>query len=146
MLVPDALLYPMVGLATAATVIASQAVISGAFSLTSQAMQLGYCPRIQVKFTSEREKGQIYIPNINWLLLLAVIVLVLGFKSSSNLASAYGIAVTLTMMIDTLLAFVGGADNATLNAGMAKAQESHDQYTLELARLLGATVSPTSTP
>ena len=106
MLVPDELLYPMVGLATAATVIASQAVISGAFSLTSQAMQLGYCPRIQVKFTSEREKGQIYIPNINWLLLLAVVVLVLGFKSSSNLASAYGIAVTLTMMIDTLLAFI----------------------------------------
>jgi len=106
MLVPDELLYPMVGLATAATVIASQAVISGAFSLTSQAMQLGYCPRIQIKFTSEREKGQIYIPNINWLLLLAVIILVLGFKSSSNLASAYGIAVTLTMMIDTLLAFV----------------------------------------
>ncbi|MBI5791357.1 MAG: potassium transporter Kup [Rhodocyclales bacterium] len=106
MLVPDGLLYPMVVLATAATVIASQAVISGAFSLTSQAMQLGYCPRIQVKFTSEREKGQIYVPNINWLLLLAVIILVLGFKSSSNLASAYGIAVTLTMMIDTLLAFV----------------------------------------
>jgi KUP system potassium uptake protein len=106
MLVPDGLLYPMVGLATAATVIASQAVISGAFSLTGQAMQLGYCPRVQVKFTSEREKGQIYIPNINWLLLLAVIILVLGFKSSSNLASAYGIAVTLTMMIDTLLAFI----------------------------------------
>ncbi len=106
LLVPELLLYPMVALATAATVIASQAVISGAFSLTSQAMQLGYCPRIQVRFTSEREKGQIYLPNINWLLLLAVIVLVLGFKSSSNLASAYGIAVTLTMMIDTLLAFV----------------------------------------
>ena len=105
-LVPEVLLYPMVGLATAATVIASQAVISGAFSLTSQAMQLGYCPRIQIKFTSEREKGQIYVPNINWLLLLAVVILVLGFKSSSNLASAYGIAVTLTMMIDTILAFV----------------------------------------
>jgi len=103
---PDALLYPLVALATAATVIASQAVISGAFSLTSQAMQLGYCPRIQIRFTSAREKGQIYIPNINWLLLVAVIVLVLGFKSSSNLASAYGIAVTLTMMIDTVLAFV----------------------------------------
>ena len=106
MLVPEPLLYPMVMLATAATVIASQAVISGAFSLTSQAMQLGYCPRIQIKFTSEREKGQIYVPNINWLLLLAVAILVLGFKSSSNLASAYGIAVTMTMMIDTLLAFV----------------------------------------
>ncbi|MBI5862568.1 MAG: potassium transporter Kup [Rhodocyclales bacterium] len=106
LLVPEALLLPMVVLATAATIIASQAVISGAFSLTSQAMQLGYCPRIQVRFTSEREKGQIYIPNINWLLLAAVIVLVLGFKTSSNLAAAYGIAVTLTMMIDTVLAFV----------------------------------------
>jgi KUP system potassium uptake protein len=105
-LIEDELLYPLVALATAATVIASQAVISGAFSLTSQAMQLGYCPRIQVRFTSEREKGQIYIPNINWLLLAAVILLVLEFRSSSNLASAYGIAVTLTMMIDTLLAFV----------------------------------------
>ncbi|HMW16495.1 MAG TPA: potassium transporter Kup [Accumulibacter sp.] len=100
------LLIPLVGLATVATVIASQAVISGAFSLTSQAMQLGYCPRIQIKFTSEREKGQIYVPNINWLLLLTVIIVVLGFRSSTNLASAYGIAVTLTMMIDTILAFV----------------------------------------
>jgi len=107
LLVPDdALLLPMVALATAATIIASQAVISGAFSLTSQAMQLGYCPRIHIRFTSARQKGQIYVPNINWLLLLAVIVLVLGFRSSSNLASAYGIAVTLTMMIDTILAFV----------------------------------------
>jgi len=107
LLVPDELLLiPLVILATAATVIASQAVISGAFSLTSQAMQLGYCPRIQVKFTSEREKGQIYVPNINWLLLLTVIIVVLGFRSSSNLAAAYGIAVTLTMMIDTILAFV----------------------------------------
>ena len=106
LLAPEELLYPMVALATAATIIASQAVISGAFSLTSQAMQLGYCPRIQVKFTSEHEKGQIYIPNINWLLLIAVIALVLGFKTSSNLAAAYGIAVTLTMLIDTILAFV----------------------------------------
>ena len=103
---PDFLEIPLVALATLATVIASQAVISGAYSLTSQAIQLGYCPRIQIKFTSEREKGQIYIPNINWLLLLSVVVLVLGFKSSSNLASAYGIAVTLTMMIDTVLAFI----------------------------------------
>lgn len=106
LLVPDALLFPMVALATAAAIIASQAVISGAFSLTSQAIQLGYCPRIFVKFTSDREKGQIYIPNINWLLLIAVVALVLLFRSSSNLAAAYGIAVTLTMMIDTLLAFV----------------------------------------
>ena len=103
---PDALQIPLVAVAALATVIASQAVISGAYSLTSQAIQLGYCPRIQIKFTSEREKGQIYIPNINWLLLLAVVILVLGFKSSSNLASAYGIAVTLTMMIDTILAFI----------------------------------------
>jgi len=106
MLVPEPLLLPMVVLATVATVIASQAVISGAFSLTSQAMQLGYCPRIHVRYTSERRMGQIYIPNINWLLLAAVVVLVLSFQSSSNLASAYGIAVTLTMMIDTLLAFI----------------------------------------
>jgi KUP system potassium uptake protein len=105
-LVPEFLLYPMVGLATCATVIASQAVISGAFSLTSQAIQLGYCPRIQVHFTSEREKGQIYIPNINWLLLIAVILLVLTYQTSSNLAAMYGIAVTLTMMIDTILAFI----------------------------------------
>ncbi len=102
----EMLLIPLVALATVATVIASQAVISGAFSLTSQAMQLGYCPRIQIKFTSESEKGQIYVPNINWLLLLTVIIVVLGFRSSTNLASAYGIAVTLTMMIDTILAFV----------------------------------------
>ncbi|MDD5177090.1 MAG: potassium transporter Kup [Sterolibacterium sp.] len=106
LLVPDMLLYPMVGLATAAAVIASQAVISGAFSLTSQAMQLGYCPRIHVLFTSESKKGQIYIPYINWLVMLAVIVLVLGFRSSTNLAAAYGLAVTLTMMIDTVLAFI----------------------------------------
>ena len=106
LLAPVELLYPMVALATAATIIASQAVISGAFSLTSQAMQLGYCPRIQVKFTSEHEKGQIYIPNINWLLLVAVLALVLGFKTSSNLAAAYGIAVTMTMMLTTVLAFV----------------------------------------
>ena len=103
---PDFLQIPLVALATVATVIASQAVITGAYSLTSQAIQLGYCPRIQIKFTSEREQGQIYIPNINWLLLLAVIILVLGFRSSSNLASAYGIAVTMTMMIDTILAFI----------------------------------------
>lgn len=102
----DALRIPLVILATVATVIASQAVISGAFSLTSQAMQLGYCPRILVRFTSKHEKGQIYVPNINWLLLLSVIAVVLGFRSSSNLAAAYGIAVTLTMMIDTVLAFV----------------------------------------
>jgi KUP system potassium uptake protein len=105
-LVPDALVLPMVGLATLATIIASQAVISGAFSLTKQAIQLGYSPRMHVIHTSEREVGQIYVPNVNWMLLGAVVALVISFHSSSALASAYGIAVTLTMMIDTLLAFV----------------------------------------
>ena len=89
-----------------ATVIASQAVISGTYSLTRQAIQLGYCPRLEVTHTSESEIGQIYMPWINWVLLAAVIGLVLGFGSSSNLAGAYGIAVTGTMAIDTVLAFV----------------------------------------
>lgn len=105
LLVPEPLLYPMVALSTLATIIASQAVISGAFSLTKQAVQLGYSPRIHVVHTSEKEVGQIYVPNVNWMLLGAVVALVLGFHSSSALASAYGIAVTLTMMIDTVLAF-----------------------------------------
>jgi KUP system potassium uptake protein len=102
---PDWALYPLVGLATMATVIASQAVISGTYSLTRQAIQLGYCPRLEVFHTSESEIGQIYMPWINWALLAAVIALVLGFGSSSNLAGAYGIAVTGTMAIDTVLAF-----------------------------------------
>ena len=105
LLVPEPLLIPMVGLSTLATIIASQAVISGAFSLTKQAVQLGYSPRVHVVHTSDKEVGQIYVPNVNWMLLGAVIALVLGFRSSSALASAYGIAVTLTMMIDTVLAF-----------------------------------------
>jgi KUP system potassium uptake protein len=106
LMIPDLLLVPMVLLSTLATIIASQAVISGAFSLTRQAMQLGYSPRLHTVHTSEREIGQIYVPAINWMLFLAVIALVLGFRTSSALASAYGIAVTLTMMIDTLLAFI----------------------------------------
>ncbi|WP_050414371.1 potassium transporter Kup [Azoarcus sp. CIB] len=106
LLVPDEFVYPMVGMATLATIIASQAVISGAYSLTRQAMQLGYAPRMRTIFTSAREMGQIYVPSINWMLLGAVIALVVGFRSSSALASAYGIAVTMTMMIDTVLAFV----------------------------------------
>ncbi len=106
LLAPEWLLYPMVILATAATIIASQAVISGAFSLTRQAVQLGYAPRLTVMHTSEHAIGQVYVPAINWTLLVAVCALVLGFKSSSSLASAYGIAVTGTMMIDTVLAFV----------------------------------------
>ena len=103
---PEWALYPLVILATMATVIASQAVITGTYSLTRQAIQLGYCPRLEVTHTSESEIGQIYMPWINWVLLAAVIGLVLGFESSSNLAGAYGIAVTGTMAIDTVLAFV----------------------------------------
>src|SRR5512146_113981 len=98
-------LYPMVALATVATVIASQAVISGAFSLTRQAVQLGYSPRVEVDHTSEREIGQIYIPGINWTLMICTIALVLGFRSSTNLAAAYGVAVTTTMAITTVLLF-----------------------------------------
>ena len=106
LLAPNWALYPMVALATAATVIASQAVISGAYSITQQAIQLGYSPRMEVQHTSEREIGQIYLPGINWSLLLAVIALVLGFRSSTNLGAAYGIAVTGTMVITTILAFI----------------------------------------
>ncbi len=106
MMAPAWALLPLVVLSTAATVIASQAVISGAFSITLQAMQLGFSPRLQVQHTSESEIGQIFLPAINWLLLAAVIALVLGFGSSSNLAAAYGIAVTGTMLITNLLAFV----------------------------------------
>jgi KUP system potassium uptake protein len=99
-------LYPLVVLATAAAIIASQAIISGAFSLTRQAVQLGYLPRVEVIHTSETEIGQIYIPGANWALMLATIGLVLGFRTSSNVASAYGVAVTATMLITTLLAYV----------------------------------------
>jgi KUP system potassium uptake protein len=95
--------WPVLALATVATVIASQAVISGAFSVTRQAVQLGYLPRLKILHTSEREIGQIYVPFVNWALLTAVILLVLGFGSSTNLAAAYGVAVTGTMFIDTLL-------------------------------------------
>jgi len=105
LLAPHWALYLLVGLATAATVIASQALISGAFSLTIQAIQLGYLPRMAVKHTSSTERGQIYLPHVNWALMLACIGLVLGFRSSSNMASAYGIAVTLTMLATTVLFF-----------------------------------------
>ncbi len=102
---PDWALYPMVGLATLATVIASQAVISGAYSITKQAVQLGFLPRMQIIQTSAREIGQIYIPIINWTLLAAILAAVIGFGSSANLASAYGLAVSGTMLIDTVLTF-----------------------------------------
>ncbi|MEX8323897.1 KUP/HAK/KT family potassium transporter, partial [Klebsiella pneumoniae] len=96
--VPEALQLPMVVLAAAATVIASQAVISGAFSLTSQAIQLGFVPRMRIRYTSEAEIGQIYVPMVNWMLLILVVGVVLAFKKSDNLAAAYGIAVTTTMV------------------------------------------------
>jgi KUP system potassium uptake protein len=104
-MVPEIALYPMIALSTAATVIASQALISGVYSLTSQATMLGLLPRTNIKHTSADERGQIYVPVMNWLLMLATIGLVLGFRSSSNMAAAYGIAVTLTMVITTILAF-----------------------------------------
>ena len=105
LLAPTWSLYPMVVLAAIATVIASQAVISGAFSITQQAIQLGFSPRMAISHTSDQQVGQIYLPGINWSLLAAVIALVIGFGSSSNLAAAYGIAVTGTMLITDLLAF-----------------------------------------
>jgi len=105
LLLPGWALYPMVGLATVATAIASQATISGAYSMTKQAIQLGFLPRMTVVQTSARERGQIYIPGINWMLLAAVLAAVIGFGSSSRLASAYGVAVTATMLVDTLLTF-----------------------------------------
>ena len=105
-LAPDWALYPMVAISTLATVIASQALISGAFSITQQALQLGFLPRVRIIHTSQEERGQIYIPQLNWLLFTGTIMLVLSFKSSSNLAAAYGIAVTSTMVITTILAFI----------------------------------------
>jgi KUP system potassium uptake protein len=105
-LAPHWALYPLLALSTLATVIASQAVISGAFSVTRQAIQLGYCPRMDIVHTSGDEQGQVYVPAVNWLLMVAVFILVFSFGSSSGLASAYGIAVTGTMMVDTILAFI----------------------------------------
>jgi KUP system potassium uptake protein len=106
LLAPAWAIYPMIVLAVGAAVIASQAVISGAYSLTMQAVQLGFIPRIKIDHTSTREYGQIYIGGINWALMLGCIAMVLGFRTSSNLAAAYGIAVTSTMVITTLLLFV----------------------------------------
>ena len=103
---PPWALYPLVVLATAAAVIASQAIISGAFSLTMQAIQLGYSPRLRAIYTSERIIGQIYVPVVNWGLMIACVALVLGFRTSSNLAAAYGVAITTTMLITTILFYV----------------------------------------
>lgn len=105
-LAPKWSLYPLVIIATIATIIASQAIITGAFSLTFQALQLGYFPRIKVVHTSEKEEGQIYMPHVNWIIFIGTISLVLAFQTSGRLASAYGIAVTTTMVITTILAFI----------------------------------------
>ena len=106
LLAPSWALYPMVALATAAAIIASQALISGAFSLTRQAIQLGYCPRLDIAHTSSAEIGQVYVPQVNWALMISTIVIVIGFGSSTALAAAYGIAVTLTMVITAVLLYV----------------------------------------
>ena len=102
-LVPSWALYPMIAVATSAAVVASQALISGAFSLTQQAVQLGFCPRVSIHHTSERERGQIYIPEVNWGLMVACIGLMLAFKNTSNLAATYGVAVCGTMTLTTVL-------------------------------------------
>ncbi|HVO03755.1 MAG TPA: potassium transporter Kup [Candidatus Cybelea sp.] len=106
LLAPQWAIYPLIVLATLATIIASQAVISGAFSLSWQAMRLGVSPRLWVEHTSEHQVGQIYVPQMNWILMVCVSMLILGFRSSTGLASAYGIAVTGTMMIDTVVGYM----------------------------------------
>ena len=118
-LTPGPWLYPMLGLATLAAVIASQALISGAFSLTQQAVQLGYWPRLAIVHTSENARGQIYVPAVNWLLLAACLLLVVGFRSVDGLAAAYGIAVTGTMVVTSILFY--GAARARWNWGRAEA-------------------------
>jgi KUP system potassium uptake protein len=112
--VPQWALYPMVGLATAATVIASQAVISGGYSAARQAIQLGYLPRMAIKHTSRLTMGQIYIPSINWMLMLATLATVVGFGSSTALATAYGVSVTGTMLITSVMLIVAMRERATL--------------------------------
>jgi KUP system potassium uptake protein len=106
LMAPPWALYPLVILATMAAVIASQALISGVFSMTHQAIQLGYCPRMGIEHTSASHRGQIYIPQVNWALMLATVGLVIGFGSSSAIAAAYGIAVSSTMVITTMLAYL----------------------------------------
>jgi KUP system potassium uptake protein len=98
--------YPLIALSTAATIIASQAVISGAFSLTTQALQLGYIPRLVVSHTSHHEIGQVYVPVVNWILFIGTVGIVVGFGSSANLAGAYGLAVALLMVVTTALMFI----------------------------------------
>ncbi len=122
LLAPEALRVPLVLLATAATVIASQAVISGAFSVTQQASRLNLLPRLKVLYTSETARGQIYIPVVNWLLLLAVLALVVGFQDSGSLAAAYGLAVSSDFVIGSILLIVtvlaGGARSRLFRRGL----------------------------
>ena len=121
LLAPPWAIYPLIVLAVAAAVIASQAVISGAYSLTMQAVQLGFSPRIRIDHTSTREFGQIYIAGVNWALMAGCMALVLGFRTSSNLAAAYGIAVTSTMVITTLLLYVVARERWRWNVPAAAA-------------------------
>jgi KUP system potassium uptake protein len=119
LLAPGWALLPLVGIATAAAIIASQALISGAFSLTRQAIQLGYCPRLDIEHTSHHEIGQVYVPQVNWALMLSTILIVVGFGSSSALAAAYGIAVTLTMVITAVLLQVVATERWRWPRGLA---------------------------
>ena len=137
-LAPGWALYPMVALATGATAIASQAVISGAFSLTRQAIQLGYSPRLEIEHTSSREIGQIYVPQVNWALMVATIWLVVTFRSSSNLAAAYGVAVTGTMAITTVLFYL--VARKRLNWALARALPLAAFFLAIDLALLGATL------
>ena len=125
LLAPDWALLPLVVLATAAAIIASQALISGAFSLTRQAIQLGYCPRLDIEHTSSHEIGQVYVPQVNWALMVSTIAIVIGFGSSSALAAAYGIAVTLTMVITALLLHVVADRALALAAAAGLRRDGH---------------------
>ena len=122
LLAPDWALYPLIAIATAAAIIASQAVISGAFSLTRQAVQLGYSPRMRIEHTSSREIGQIYVPAVNWGLMVLTVALVLGFRTSSNIAGAYGVALSTLMVITTAMFYVMAREVwgwSLLRAGLA---------------------------
>ncbi len=119
-MVPENVLVPLICLATAATVIASQAVITGAFSLVRQAIQLGLLPRFEVRYTSETHAGQIYLPRVNILLLIGVLLLVGLFRTSSGLASAYGIAVSTTMVADGIMCFCCDLEAVELASGRCR--------------------------
>jgi len=134
-MVPEHLRIGMVGLATIATIIASQAVITGAFSVTRQAIQLGYLPRMQIIHTSAMAIGQIYVPFVNWMLAIIVACLVVGFKSSTHLAAAYGIAVTGTMIIDGLLLVSEVNGRLGLDLGEVEAKTLGGYITAELGRI-----------